>query len=73
MDVSWLDRFKGLSQLPADIRARLEEFFKFRSERDAGLDMPKLIIPSLRVNVWADQAPRESDGNPMLKVPVNTL
>ncbi|WP_171125032.1 MULTISPECIES: Crp/Fnr family transcriptional regulator [unclassified Ruegeria] len=25
MDVSWIDRFKGLSQLPADIRARLEE------------------------------------------------
>lgn len=50
-----------------------EEFVKFRTERDAILDMPKLIIPSLQVNMRAGVVPTDSDGNPMLKVPVNSL
>ncbi|KJZ19054.1 MBL fold metallo-hydrolase [Loktanella sp. S4079] len=50
-----------------------EEFIKFRTERDATLDMPKLIIPSLQVNMRAGEVPKDKDGNPMLKVPVNGL
>src|SRR6056297_3314488 len=50
-----------------------EDFIKFRTERDATLDMPKLIIPSLQVNMRAGEVPTDQDGNPMLKVPVNTL
>ncbi len=50
-----------------------EEFIQFRTERDAQLDMPKLIIPSLQVNMRAGEIPTDKDGNPMLKVPVNTL
>ncbi|MFP7675457.1 MBL fold metallo-hydrolase [Marivita sp. S0852] len=50
-----------------------EEFVKFRTERDAQLDMPKLIIPSLQVNMRAGEVPTDADGNPMLKVPVNGL
>ncbi|MFY9210478.1 MAG: MBL fold metallo-hydrolase [Aestuariivita sp.] len=50
-----------------------EEFIKFRTERDATLDMPKLIIPSLQVNMRAGEVPTDKDGNPMLKVPVNVL
>ncbi len=50
-----------------------EEFVKFRTERDAQLDMPKLIIPSLQVNMRAGNVPKDKDGNPMLKVPVNAL
>ncbi|SFR31474.1 Glyoxylase, beta-lactamase superfamily II [Yoonia tamlensis] len=50
-----------------------EDFIKFRTERDATLDMPKLIIPSLQVNMRAGDVPKDKDGNPMLKVPVNTL
>ncbi|MEO9573594.1 MAG: MBL fold metallo-hydrolase [Tateyamaria sp.] len=50
-----------------------EEFVKFRTERDAQLDMPKLIIPSLQVNMRAGEVPTDEDGNPMLKVPVNAL
>lgn len=50
-----------------------EEFIKFRTERDATLNVPKLIIPSLQVNMRAGDVPRDSDGNPMLKVPVNKL
>lgn len=50
-----------------------EEFVKFRTERDAQLTMPKLIIPSLQVNMRAGEVPKDVDGNPMLKVPVNAL
>ena len=51
-----------------------EEFVKFRMERDAQLDMPKLIIPSLQVNMRAGQLPPADDsGKTFLKVPVNAL
>ena len=50
-----------------------EEFVKFRTERDATLDMPKLIIPSLQVNMRAGEVPTDKDGRPMLKVPLNGL
>jgi len=50
-----------------------EQFVKFRTERDATLAMPKLIIPSLQVNMRAGEMPTDKDGRPMLKVPVNAL
>ena len=50
-----------------------DEFIKFRTERDAQLAMPKLIIPSLQVNMRAGEVPTDKDGIPMLKVPVNGL
>ncbi len=50
-----------------------EDFVQFRTERDAQLAMPKLIIPSLQVNMRAGEVPTDKDGNPMLKVPVNGL
>ena len=49
------------------------DFIKFRTERDATLDMPKLIIPSLQINMRAGEVPTDDDGNPMLKVPINAL
>ena len=50
-----------------------DDFVKFRTERDAQLDMPKLIIPSLQVNMRAGDIPKDKNGNPMLKVPINAL
>ncbi|MBM2293236.1 MBL fold metallo-hydrolase [Sulfitobacter pseudonitzschiae] len=50
-----------------------EDFIKFRTERDALLAMPKLIIPSLQVNMRAGEVPTDQDGNPMLKVPINAI
>jgi hypothetical protein len=45
-----------------------------REARDATLDMPKLIIPSLQVNMRAGHLPpEEDDGKTYLKVPVNGL
>ena len=50
-----------------------EEFVRFRTERDATLAMPRLIIPSLQVNMRAGEVPTDKDGKPMLKVPLNGL
>ena len=51
-----------------------EEFVEFRTTRDAQLSMPKLIIPSIQVNMRAGQLPpTEDDGNHYLKVPINKL
>jgi glyoxylase-like metal-dependent hydrolase (beta-lactamase superfamily II) len=51
-----------------------EEFVKMRTERDATLDMPRLIIPSLQVNMRAGELPPpDESGKRFLKVPVNTL
>lgn len=50
-----------------------DDFIRFRTERDAQLDMPRLIIPSLQVNMRAGELPVDKDGRPMLKVPVNGL
>jgi glyoxylase-like metal-dependent hydrolase (beta-lactamase superfamily II) len=51
-----------------------EEFVRFRTERDATLDMPKLIIPSLQVNMRAGHLPEpDESGKRFLKVPVNGL
>ena len=51
-----------------------EEFVKFRTERDAQLAMPKLIIPSLQVNMrGGDLPPEDEDGKRFLKVPLNGL
>ncbi|MBU1210737.1 MAG: MBL fold metallo-hydrolase [Alphaproteobacteria bacterium] len=51
-----------------------EDFVKFRTERDAQLAMPKLIIPSLQINMRGGKLPpAEDDGKTYLKVPVNKL
>lgn len=50
-----------------------EEFIAFREARDATLEVPKLILPSLQVNMRAGEVPKTEDGKPMLKVPVNAI
>ena len=50
-----------------------KDFIAFRIERDAQLAMPKLIIPSLQVNMRAGEIPQDKDGKPALKVPINGL
>lgn len=51
-----------------------EDFIRMRTERDAQLAMPRLIIPSLQVNMRAGQMPEpEENGTSYLKVPLNGL
>lgn len=50
------------------------EFIAIRNARDAGLALPKLIIPSLQVNMrGGDLPPADEAGNTFLKVPINGL
>ena len=51
-----------------------DEFVAARTARDATLAMPKLIIPSLQVNMKAGRLPEpEADGKRFLKIPLNGL
>ena len=50
------------------------EFVDMRQARDKTLAMPRLIIPSLQVNIRGGELPpKDQDGRTFLKVPVNTL
>ena len=53
--------------------ATRESFVKLRTERDATLAMPKLIIPALQINMRAGEVPTDSKGHPSIKVPINAL
>jgi glyoxylase-like metal-dependent hydrolase (beta-lactamase superfamily II) len=51
-----------------------DEFVAMREGRDAELGMPKLIIPSIQVNVRAGHLPdAESNGVRYLKIPLDAL
>ena len=54
--------------------ASKEDFVAMRDSRDATLSKPKLIIPSLQVNMRAGNMPEpDKDGDVFLKVPINKL
>ena len=51
-----------------------DKFVEMRTQRDATLAMPKLILPSLQVNMRGGRLPEpEPNGVSYLKVPVNLL
>lgn len=51
-----------------------EEFVAMRTKRDAGLAMPRLIMPSVQVNMRAGHfPPAEDNGLVYLKIPVNAV
>nr|WP_211371631.1 MBL fold metallo-hydrolase [Altericroceibacterium indicum] len=51
-----------------------EEFVAMRTARDATLGMPKLIIPSVQVNIHGGQLPApEDNGIRYLKIPLDVL
>ncbi|WP_417579271.1 MBL fold metallo-hydrolase [Nitrincola sp.] len=48
------------------------EFVRMRTERDATLDMPALILPSVQVNMRAgEMPPADENGQVYLKIPIN--
>lgn len=50
------------------------DFVAMRTKRDAGLEMPTLILPSIQVNIRAGRMPEpEANGVSYLKIPVNAL
>lgn len=51
-----------------------EDFIAMRTARDATLTMPKLILPSVQINMRAgDMPPPEDNGIRYMKVPINAL
>ncbi len=51
-----------------------EAFVRMREERDAGLEMPALILHALQVNCNAGRLPEpEGNGVSYLKIPLNRL
>ena len=51
-----------------------EEFVAMRQARDATLEVPTLILPSIQVNVRAGQLPPpDANGVSYLRIPLNTL
>lgn len=48
-----------------------EEFIEFRTKRDAKLSAPKLLLPSIQINIDGGNLPEvEDNGVPYLKMPV---
>ncbi len=51
-----------------------EEFVEMRTQRDATLEMPRLILPSIQVNMRGGHFPEpEENGVSYLKLPLNAL
>lgn len=51
-----------------------DEFVKMREARDATLEMPVLILPSVQINMRSGHMPEpESNGIRYLKIPLNTF
>lgn len=51
-----------------------EDFIEMRTQRDATLSMPKLILPSIQVNMRGGRMPEpEENGVSYLKLPLNQL
>ena len=52
----------------------MDDFTQMRDARDATLGMPRLILPSLQVNMRAGNMPKpDEQGDVFLKIPVNKL
>ncbi len=51
-----------------------EDFVALRSQRDAQLAMPALILPSVQINIRAGQMPpAEDNGTHYIKIPLNAI
>jgi len=70
--VTVLDQKKHNIHMRAGISSH--KFIEMRETRDASLDVPRLILPSLQVNIRAGALPdKESNGVAYLKLPLNFL
>lgn len=62
------------SNVQINERTTQSEYVAFREKRDAGLEAPTLILPSIQVNIRAGELPEpEANGTSYLKIPLNVL
>ena len=72
--LSRIEALERLGRLRADGLLTEDEFVRTREARDKTLDMPRLIIPSLQVNMKAGELPApDASGKRFLKVPLDGL
>jgi glyoxylase-like metal-dependent hydrolase (beta-lactamase superfamily II) len=51
-----------------------QDFVTMRETRDAGLDVPKLLLPAIQINIRGGELPpAEANGQRYLKIPLNLL
>jgi glyoxylase-like metal-dependent hydrolase (beta-lactamase superfamily II) len=75
-DFRWESTVAEQRRANVHIRDGIEEddFVATRTARDASLGMPKLILPSVQVNMRAGELPpAEDNGQHYLKIPLNAL
>lgn len=75
-EIAWETTIGKSKESNKQIKAEtpLEEFSQFRKARDAQLNPPKLILPSLQVNLRNGAfPPPESNGISYLKLPLNVI
>jgi len=75
-EVRWETTIGASKEQNIQLRASTskEQFVKFRTERDATLEPPKLILESLQVNIDAGRLPApEANGQRYFKMPINFL
>ena len=50
------------------------QFVEMRTQRDATLEMPVLILPAVQINIRAgEMPPKEANGTAYVKIPINAL
>lgn len=50
------------------------QFVEMRTQRDAALEMPVLLLPAVQINIRAGQMPpEEANGTAYMKIPINAL
>ncbi|HHJ14179.1 MAG TPA: MBL fold metallo-hydrolase [Gammaproteobacteria bacterium] len=75
-DFSWETTIAASKAFNADLPDSLDEqtFVRHIQERDATMPAPRLLFPSLQVNIRAGELPEaEDNGTAYLKIPLNSL
>ncbi len=73
-EIAWETTIKEQRQSNIQLKAGTskEEFVSFRKNRDAQLNAPKLLLPSIQVNMKAGKLPDEdSNGTRYIKIPLS--
>lgn len=52
----------------------IDEHVEMRNVRNATLNVPRLLLPAIQINIRAGaMPPKKSNGHAYLKIPLNTL
>lgn len=74
-DYQWVTSVKEQKEKNIHLAGKnREQYIEARTSRDAELSMPKLILPSVQINMRAGNLPpSEDNGTSYLKIPINAL